>query len=116
MRQAVQEVRGAIQRIDNPATGRIFAFDHAGFLAEEAIAGTGFHQPVANGFFGATISAADKVAGAFHRSLQIFDFAEILDQRASSRARNFDHNVQISAADSHHALQSNKSLGVRPVL
>ena len=58
MWHSMQEVGGAIQRIDDPAPGRVLAIDRFGFLADPAIVGSRFHQRVANGGFGGDVGAA----------------------------------------------------------
>ena len=44
MRHAVHEVGGAVDGIDDEAVGLVLAFDHAAFLAQEAVAGPGLGQ------------------------------------------------------------------------
>ena len=65
MRQAVQEIRGAIQRINDPAAGGVFALDLIAFLTKETIGRTGRHQVFTDQGFGGFVSAADKVTRTF---------------------------------------------------
>ena len=50
MRNAVQEIGGAVERIDDPAVGLVGAFMRAAFLAEKAIARTRQCQAPRAGF------------------------------------------------------------------
>ena len=44
--------------------------------------------------FGALVGGGDEIGRALHRDLQIFQFAEIADQRAAGLARRGDHHIQ----------------------
>ena len=93
MRVAVQEIGRAIQRIDDPAAGRVFAGHGGRFFANPAIAWAGGHQFFVDDLFCGDIGPADKITRTFHRNLEVLNLAEVLDQTAASFARGFDHDV-----------------------
>ena len=103
MGQAVQVIRGAIKRVNNPAAGRVFAFDFVAFFTQPAIVRTRFGQFFADQFFGLKVGFGNKVPGALGGHLQVFDLAEIADQGPASLAGGFDHDVQICACLGHWA-------------
>ena len=98
MRQPVQEIGCAVQRIDNPAACRVLPCDTAFFLGQPAIGRTRAKQFFLEDFLGCQICAADEIAGTFHRHLQVLDLAEILDKRSAGLAGSLDHDVEICAA------------------
>ena len=80
MRQAVQEVRRPVERIDDPAPGRVGALDRLGFLAHPAIGRARAHQFIADDLFRLGIGAADEIARPLDRDLKVLDLAEILHE------------------------------------
>jgi hypothetical protein len=64
MGQAVQVIRSAIKRVNNPAAGRVFAFDFVAFFTQPAIVRTRFGQFFADQFFGLKVGFGNKVPGA----------------------------------------------------
>ena len=94
VRNAVQEVGGAVERIDDPDIGLVGAFARAAFLADEAVAGAGLGQFVIERLFGALVGEGDEVCRTFQRNLQILDLAEIALQVAAGAARGFHHDVE----------------------
>src|SRR3546814_16133808 len=78
VRQAVQEVAGAVEGIDDPAPPALVARRHlGGFLHEKAIAGTRLLPPVADRLFGLAVGGGDEVRRALSRTLQVPDPAEV---------------------------------------
>ena len=63
LRDAVQEIGGAVERIDDPGVGRVGAGVAAAFLAEEAVAGTRLGQFGFERFFGLRSAAVTKLPG-----------------------------------------------------
>ncbi len=55
MRNAVQEVGGAVERIDDPDIGLVGAFARAAFLADEAVAGPRLGQFLVKRLLGALV-------------------------------------------------------------
>ena len=98
VRHAVQEIRRAIQRIDDPAPGGIGPGTQAGFLAQPAIGGTATHQLVLDDALGLGIGLGHEIAGALGGHLQVFHLAEILDEGTASLAGGLDHQVEVGAA------------------
>ena len=108
VRQAVQKVGGAIQRVDDPAPGRVCALGLGTFLAEKAISRARAEQILAQNAFGLPVGAGHEVAGALGRNLKVLDLAKVLDQGAAHLAGCFLHQVQVCAA-----LHAVRSIGFR---
>src|SRR5947199_229946 len=94
VRNAVQEVGGAVERIDHPGVGLVAALAVATFLAEKAIARPRLQQLGAQDVFGAVIGGGDEVGRAFERDLQVCDLAEVALEAAPGLARGGDHHVE----------------------
>ena len=94
MRDAVHEVRGAVERVDHPGVGLVAAFEAAAFLTEEAIARTRRAQFVAQDFLRPPVGGGDEVGRALERYLQMLDFAEVALERAPGLAGGLDHDVE----------------------
>ena len=60
----MQEVGGAVERIDDPGMGLVGALVAAAFLAEEAVAGPRLGELGAQDLLGAMIGGADEIAPA----------------------------------------------------
>jgi hypothetical protein len=93
MRDPVQEIGGAVERVDDPAMVRIAAFGRAAFLQENAVARAGPHQFGLQRALCVQIGGRDKVARALDRDLQLLDFAEIALQGARCLERGAGHDV-----------------------
>ena len=64
MRNAVQEIRRAVERIDDPGVGLVVARLVAAFLAEKAVAGASLGQFGAQDIFGSPVGRADEIRRA----------------------------------------------------
>ena len=84
LRDAVQEIRGAVERIDDPDMGRIGARLQPAFLTEKSVARTRPRQLRVENLLGATIGGGNEIRRTLQRYLQVFDLAEIAPQ---ARAR-----------------------------
>ena len=93
MRNAVQEIGGAVERIDDEAVGAVGALDLAALLHQEAVAGPGAGQLVEHDLLGAVVGGGDEIGGALDRDLQLLDLAEIAREAAARFARGADHHV-----------------------
>ena len=80
LRNAVQEIRGAVDGIDDEAVRLVLAFDGARLFDQKAITGPRLAQLLDENAFGALVGGGDEIGGAFARHLQIFQLAEIADQ------------------------------------
>ena len=94
VRDAVQEIGGAIERIDDPRMRLVGAFAAAAFLTEKAVARPCLHQLCVEGFFGATVGGRHEIGRALQRDLQFFQFAEVAFDRARGLARGGDHDIE----------------------
>src|SRR3546814_1451701 len=99
VRQAVQEVAGAVEGIDDPAPPALVARRHlGGFLHEKAIAGTRLLQLVADRLFGLVVGGGDEVRRALARNLQVLDLAEVTLQAARRLVDVLEHAAAIGRA------------------
>ena len=94
LRNAVQEIGGAVERIDDPGVRLVGAFAAAAFLADEAVARTRLVEFRVERLLGAAVGGGDEIRRAFERNLQLLDFAEIALERAARFARGGDHHVE----------------------
>ena len=62
VRDAVQKISGAVERIDDPALGLVAAFAGAAFLAEEAVIGPRLGKLLAHDGLGAVIGRGHEIA------------------------------------------------------
>ena len=76
-RNAVQEIGGAVQRVDDPAVLGILALHHAAFLHQEGIARARLGEFGEDDLLGLAIGLADIVARSLQRHLEVLDFAEV---------------------------------------
>src|SRR5690348_9338500 len=80
MRHAVQEVRGAVERIDDPAVAAV-ALGLATLFAEEAVVRPGALELLAQGALGHDVGPADEIARALLGHLKLLDLAEVALER-----------------------------------
>ena len=99
MRDPVQEVHGAVERVDDPGVGRVGAGAPAAFLAQEAVARAGAIELLVQDVLGAMVGRADEVRRALERHLQMLDLAEIAPERARGFLRGLDHDVEEGGAE-----------------
>src|SRR5690606_23939238 len=97
-RNAVQEIRGAVERINQPAVLWVVAFNDAALLHQEGIAGPGARQLVEDDLLGPAVCLADIVARALQRDLQVLHLAEIARERAAGLGCRLHHDVEESGA------------------
>jgi hypothetical protein len=99
LRNAVQEIGRAVERIDNPGMRLVRAGPLAPFLAEKAIARSGLDQLFVQDFFGPAVGGADEIGRPFHGDLQVLDLAEIPLERAARASHGLDHHIEESGAE-----------------
>ncbi len=88
VRDAVQEIGGAVERVDNPAVGFVRAFARAAFLAKEPVTGAGLVEIVPQHLLGLAVGGGDEIARPLQRHLKVLDLAEIaLERAAGARGR-----------------------------
>ena len=91
MRHAVQEVRGAVERIDDPAVAAV-TLRLAAFLTEEAVVRPHARQLGAQGALGLDVGMAHEIARTLFRDLQMLDLAEVALQALGRRKGGTDHH------------------------
>ena len=64
-RNAVQEVRGAVERIDDPGVALVGAFARTAFLADETVTRPRLGQVVVQHFLGAPVGHGDEIGRSF---------------------------------------------------
>ena len=64
LRDAVQEIGGAVERIDDPGVGLVGALAPAAFFAEKAVARPRLHQFGVERFFGAAVGGGYEIGRA----------------------------------------------------
>src|SRR5262249_46523635 len=94
MRNAVQKIQGAVERIDNPGVGLVGTLMPAGFLAEETIAGPRLRQLVAQDLLGTVVGGRNEIPRPFERHLQMLDLAEVALEPARRLLRSLEHHVE----------------------
>jgi phosphatidylcholine synthase len=87
MGHAVQEVRGPVQRIDDPAPRRVRALDVGAFLAEKPVIGPRAQKFLLQDLLGGLVGAAHEISGPLGRDLQVLHLAKILHQAAPRLSR-----------------------------
>ena len=93
-RNAVQEIGGAIERIDDPAMGASRAVGGAGFLGQEAIARPRLGEFLDQRLLGLPVGGGDEIARPLDRHLKVLDLAEIARQRTAGLHDGGDHDVE----------------------
>ena len=94
MRNAVQEIGGAVERIDDPAMALVGAGTRAAFLAEKAIGRPRLGEFLVDDLLGAAVGGGDEIARPLERHLQMLDLAEIALEAAPGTARGLDHDIE----------------------
>ena len=92
MRDAVQEIGGAIERINDPARlGRV-ALDHAAFFEQKAPVGPGALQFLDQRLFRLLVGLRHEVGRPLAGHLKMLDLAEVAAQLAACLARGAFHD------------------------
>src|SRR5690606_40560427 len=76
-RDAVKEVRGAVQRVDDPAVRLVGTFDLATLFHEVAIARPPLGEFLKENLFGLAVRGRHEYCRAFQRNRKLFDFSDI---------------------------------------
>src|SRR5580658_1033055 len=87
MWNAVQEIGGAVERIDDPAVGLVGTFAKSAFLAEKSISRPCFGKLLVDDLFGAAVGGGDKITRSLDRNLQLLDLAQIALEASSGAVR-----------------------------
>ncbi len=93
LRNPMQEVRRAVERIDDPGVGLVVTHARAAFLADKTVARPRLGEVVVQHLLGALVGERDKIGRPLQRHLKIFDLAEVALEAAAGAARGFDHDV-----------------------
>ena len=93
-RDAVQEIGGAVERVDDPAMLVVVAGHGAALFHQEGVAGPGTRKLGVDDFFGLAVGLADVVARALQRDLQVLHLAEVAGQRTAGLRGGLHHDVE----------------------
>ena len=93
VRNAVQEVGGAVERVDDPGVALVVALAGAAFLADKAITRPCLGEVCVQHLLGTPVGHGDEIGGPLQRHLKVFDLAEVALETAAGAARGFDHDV-----------------------
>ena len=94
LRDAVQEVGRAVQRVDDPAMLGVLALQLAAFLHQEAPVGPGARQFLEDDLLCLAIGVGNEIRRPLHGHLQVLHLAEIADERAPRLHRGLGHHVE----------------------
>ena len=95
----MQEIGGAVERVDDPGMGLVGTLAAAAFLAEEAITRARALKLLAQNFLGAPVGGGDEIRRPLERHLQMLDLAEVALERARGLARGLDHDIEESGSE-----------------
>ena len=90
----MEEIGGAVERVDDPAMGFVVALPAAAFLAEETVARPRLGELRVQNLFGAAVCRRDEIRRAFHRDLQVLDLAIVALETAAGLAGRGRHDVK----------------------
>src|SRR5712671_712278 len=90
----MQKICGAVERVDDPAIGFVVALPPAAFLAEKTVARPRLGELRVQNLFGVTVCRGDEIRRAFHRDLQVLDFAVVALETATGLAGCGRHHVK----------------------
>src|SRR5437867_12566043 len=98
MRNPVQKVQRAVERVDDPAMRLVAAFACAAFFAQKAIPRPRMLELLAQDFLRALIRGGYEIGRPFEGGLQVLNFTEVALERAARLARGLDHHVEEGGA------------------
>ena len=105
MRDAVQEIAGAIQRIDDEARLAVLTRNIAALFHQEAIAGADCTQFIPQDSLRCLIGLGHEIGRAFAADLQMLDFAKVAAQAAARFACGFFHHADKARKCCHGVVQ-----------
>ena len=101
MRDAVEEVGGAVERIDDPPRLVGIALDLAAFLEQHAPVGPRVAQFLDDRLLGALVGHRDEVGRALAADLQLLDLAEVAAQARRRLAGGALHDGDQAGVGDH---------------
>ena len=97
----MEKIRRPVQRVDDPAPRRIFTHGFAAFLHHQPIIGPRLLQLGAQNGFGLAVGFRDEIPRPLAGNLELFDLAEIADQRTRGLPRGAFHDINNSRSAAH---------------
>ena len=94
MRNAVQKVGRAVERIDDPAMGFVGAGMRAAFFAKKTVVRARLGELLAQDGLGAAVGGGHEIARSLERNLKLLDLAEVAFEAAGGAMRRLDHDVE----------------------
>ena len=104
LRNPVEEIGRAVERIDDPGVGFVAALPAAALLAQESVAGPRLRQFLVQDLLGPTVGRGDEIARPLQRDLQALDFAEIALEPARRLAGRLGHHIEGRGLGRHGGL------------
>jgi hypothetical protein len=101
VRDAVQEVGGAVQRINDPARLALPARDLTLFFKQKPIIGARLLEDFLDRPFGRAVGIRHEIGRAFARHLQLFDLVEVAAQARGCLAGGLVHDGDEGAVSWH---------------
>src|SRR5918999_4840408 len=90
----VQEVGGAVERIDNPQMCCVTSLVPTGLLADKAVAWPRFGELLAQDFLRLAVGGGDEIGRPLERDLQMLHLAEVALERAAREPCGLDHDIE----------------------
>ncbi len=106
MRHAVEEVGGAIERVDDPARLVRIALDLAAFLEQHAPVGPGVAQLLDDRLLGALVGHRHEVGRSLAADLQLLDLAEVAAQARRRLAGGALHDGDQAGVGYHRSVRA----------
>ena len=101
MRDAVEEVGGSIERIDDPARLGGIALDHPAFLEQHAPVGPGVAKLLDQGLLGALVGHRHEIGRTLLRHLQLLDLVIVAAQARRRLAHGAGHDGDQAGMGNH---------------
>src|SRR5262249_50098012 len=101
MRNAVEGIGCAVERVDQPAVMRGAARLRSGLFEEEAVTRAGFGELGTKDLLGFEVGGGDELARSLDRDLQLLDLAEVADEATRRLERRAGHDVDEGRAPGH---------------
>src|SRR3546814_5479823 len=101
MRNAVQEIGGAVERIDDPVMLAVPGLDAAALFHDEAEIGAQLGQFLLQDLFRLAVGGRNEIRRALLGNLEVFDLVEVADQAALRFTRRVRHRIDQGGSQGH---------------
>ena len=104
LRDAVQKVGGAVERIDQPAVRGVFTDADAVLLHDEAVLRPRLGQLGEDDLLGLAVGVGDEIGRAFDGNLQLLDLAKVAQKAARRLLGGIGHDIEERGAQGHGSI------------